>query len=192
MANPKKTKGTKRLDSNRKRLRTGESQRKNGTYDYRWTSSDGTRHTIYAATLDELREKKDAVICDRRDGIKSETKRITVNDMFDLWCALKRGIKDNTFKNYIYMYEMFVRPTFGKYRITEVKKSDVKQFYNRMADDKVLKISTIDTVHNILHQVFAVALDDEIIRVNPTDDMLKELKKSHNFTREKRKALTVE
>ena len=78
----KQNKG-KRLDRNRLKLRKGESQRKNGSYDYRWTTPDGKRHTIYAATLDELREKEEAIISDKRDGIKVEVKRITVNDMFD-------------------------------------------------------------------------------------------------------------
>jgi len=191
MAPAKQNKGGKRLDKNRIKLRTGESQRKNGTYDYRWSTPDGKRHTIYANTLEELREKEEEVICDKRDGIKVETKRVTVNDMFELWCDLKRGIKDNTFRNYVYMYNLCVRPGFGKYKITAVRKTDVKRFYNNMADDKVLKISTIDNVHNILHQVFALAVDDGLIRLNPTDNVLKELKQSHNFQREKRKALTV-
>ena len=187
----KKNKVGKRLDKDRIKLRTGESQRKNGTYDYRWTTPDGKRHTIYATTLDELREKEEAVICDKRDGIRVETKRITVNDMFELWCTLKRGLKDNTFQNYIYMYNMFVRPGFGRYKIAAVKKTDVKRFYNSMADEKILKISTMETVHNVLHQVFDMAMNDGIIRLNPTEGMLKELKQAHNFHREKRKALTI-
>ena len=42
-----------------------------------------------------------------------------------------------------------------------------------------------------LHQVFQVAVDDGMIRQNPTDNMLKELKLSHGFEREKKEALTV-
>lgn len=76
----KKNTVSKRLDSNRIKLRKGESQRKNGTYDYRWTTPDGKRHTIYATTLDELREKEEEIISDKRDGIRVENKRITVND----------------------------------------------------------------------------------------------------------------
>lgn len=45
------------------------------------------------------------------------------------------------------MYELFVMPAFGKNRITLVKKSDVRKFYNSLADGKVLKIATIDNVH---------------------------------------------
>lgn len=188
----KKDKPGRRLDKNRITLRTGESQRSNGTYSYRWTSNDGRRHDIYANTLEELREKEELAKIDQHDGIKTETRQITVNELFDMWCDLKRGIKDNTLQNYKYMYNMFVRPSFGKLRVTAVKKSDVKRFYNKLADDRILKVATIDTVHNILHQSFNMAVDDNIIRTNPTENMLKELKKAHNFTREKRKALTVD
>lgn len=37
-----------RFDSNRTRLKTGETQRPNGTYAYRWSTPDGKRHSIYA------------------------------------------------------------------------------------------------------------------------------------------------
>ncbi len=180
-----------RFDSNRTRLKTGETQRPNGTYAYRWSTPDGKRHSIYAPTLEKLREQEEQIIVDKHDGIRSDVKSITVNEMFDLWGQLKRGIKDSTFKNYIYMYELFVKPSFGKNRLVQVKKSDVRKFYNSLADGKVLKIATIDNVHNVLHQVFQVAVDDGMIRQNPTDNMLKELKLSHGFEREKKEALTV-
>lgn len=181
-----------RYDNNRTRLKTGESQRPNGTYVYRWTAQDGKRNAVYAPTLETLREQEEQIIVDKHDGIRADKKHLTVNDMFDLWCQLKRGIKDSTFKNYIYMYELYVKPAFGQNRITLVKKSDVRKFYNSLADGKILKIATIDNVHNVLHQVFQVAVDDGIIRTNPTDKMLKELKMSHGFEREKKSALTIE
>ena len=187
----KKGKSSRRLDKNRLTLRKGETQRADGTYDYRWTSLDGKRHSVYAATLEELREKEDEISRDKHDGIKTEIRRTTVNDIFDLWCDLKRGLKDNTFQNYKYMYNMFVRPSFGKLRIATVQKSNVKRFYNTLADEKILTIATIDNIHTVLHQVFDLAVDDHYLRSNPTDHMLKELKQAHNFETEKRKALTV-
>lgn len=134
----KKGKG-RRLDKNRVTLRKGESQRADGIYDYRWSTPDGKRHSIYASTLEELREREEQIIIDKRDGIKTEIRLITVNEVFDLWCDLKRGLKDNTFQNYKYMYNMFVRPTFGKLRIASVKKSDVKRFIIRLLMKRYLR-----------------------------------------------------
>ena len=180
-----------RFDSNRVRLKTGETEKTNGGYEYRWTGKDGKRHSIYAPTLERLREMELELEIDKRDGIKADIKTLTVNDCFKLWKELKRGVKDSTFQNYIYMYELFVMPTFGKKRVVQVQKSDVKRFYNDLVDNKILKISTVDNIHNVLHQVFQVAVDDNFIRQNPTDRMLKELRIAHGHEVEKRKALSL-
>lgn len=182
---------TKRKDKDRIVLRKGECQRPNGSYDYRWTDQFGKRHVIYGKTLEELREKEKEVDRDISDGIKAEKRNTTINELFDLWCHIKRGLKDNTFQNYKYMYNTFVRPKFGKLKISQVKKSDVKRFYNYLADDRGLQASTIDSIHTVLHQVFDLAVDDGYIRSNPSERVLKELKQAHCFQTEKRKALTV-
>ena len=46
---------TKRKDKSRKVLRKGESQRPDGTYQFRWTDENRKRHCIYARNLDDLR-----------------------------------------------------------------------------------------------------------------------------------------
>ena len=182
---------TKRKDKDRIVLRKGECQRPNGSYDYRWTDQFGKRHVIYGKTLEELREKEKEVDRDISDGIKAEKRNTTISELFDLWCHIKRGLKDNTFQNYKYMYNTFVRPKFGKLKISQVKKSDVKRFYNYLADVRGLQASTIDSIHTVLHQVFDLAVDDGYIRSNPSERVLKELKQAHCFQTEKRKALTV-
>lgn len=50
---------TKRKDKSRAVLRTGESQRADGTYQFRWTDSNHKRFCVYAKTLDELRYKEE-------------------------------------------------------------------------------------------------------------------------------------
>ncbi len=192
MAATKTTKNKRRLDKDRITLKKGEQQRADGVYEYRWTTQDGKRHSVYAGTLEALREKEAMVAADVRDGIKTETRMVTINEAFDMWCDLKRGIKDNTFQNYKYMYNLFVRPAFGKTRLTQVKKSDVRRFYNTLTDERILSVSTLDTIHNVLHQVFDMAVDDGYIRLNPSENVLKELKKAHNFEVEKKRALTVD
>ena len=89
-------------------LKDGESQRKNGTYDYRYMTKDGKRHAIYAKSLNELREKENQLIIDSDAGLKPSDKRKTINDIYHLFVELKKGVKDNTMRNYCYMYERFV------------------------------------------------------------------------------------
>ncbi len=84
-----------------------------------------------------------------------------------------------------------MEPDFGKSKVSALKKSDVKQFYNILADERGLQISTIDSVHTVLHQVLDMAVDDCYLRSNPSDNVLRELKKAHQFETTHRKALTV-
>lgn len=181
----------KRRDKSRVILSTGEFQRPNGTYQYGWTDANGKRHVIYAKTLDELREKERKISKDKVDGIKSESRFMTVNDMFEKWKDLKRGLKDNTFSNYIYMYNAFVHDNFGFKRIADLKKSDVKRFYNSLIEDRGLKPATLDSVHTVLHQVFEMAVDDDYIRSNPSNNVIKEIKQAHGIKMERRRALTL-
>ena len=171
-------------------LRKGESQHCNGGYQYRWTDINGKRHSIHALTLEELREKESAIAQDQYDKIKPEARNITINEMFELWKQIKRGLKDNTFQNYQFMYNQYVAPRFGKQKISALVKSDVKRFYNTLADERGLSIATIDVVHTVLHQVLEMAVDDCYIRRNPSDNVLKELKQAVAMKNEKRRALT--
>lgn len=75
----------KRKDNKGRVLKENEAQRKDGSYQYRWRDRVGKRHYVYAKTLDILRDKEEKILRDKSDGIKVEEKRITVNDMFDLW-----------------------------------------------------------------------------------------------------------
>jgi len=171
----------KRYDKKHRLLRTGETERSDGYYTYRWTSRDGKRHSVTASTLEELRQKEAEIQKDVSDGIRADAQNVTVNDLYKLWKHLKRGLKDNTYQNYCYMYEMFVAEDIGKMCISKLKRSDVKRFYNKLADERKLKIATIDNIHTVLHQVLQLAVEDNYVRQNVSDNMLKELKQSHTF-----------
>lgn len=80
---------TKRKDKSRVVLRTGESQRADGTYHFSWTDANHKRRYVYAKTLDELRYKEEQIAKDKSDGIKAEARYTTVNDIYELWKDLK-------------------------------------------------------------------------------------------------------
>ena len=181
----------RRKDKKGRVLKEGETQRKDGTYDFRWRTSDGKRHSVYARTLDELREKEEKIRRDKSDGIRTDAKNVTVNDVYELWVQLKKGIKDNTFQNYQYMYNQFVYPDFGKLKITQIKRSDIRRFYNLLVDVRHVKIRTIENIHTVLYQVLNLAVEEEYLRNNPSSNAMKELKQTHNFEMEKRRALTI-
>lgn len=105
--------------------------------------------------------------------------------------AVEKGLKDNTFSNYKYMYTQYVQPDFGRTKISELKRTDVRAFYNTLADERNLRTNTIDALHTVLHQVLELGVEDDYLRYNPSDNALKELKRAHNYDTEKRRALTI-
>ena len=86
---------------------------------------------------------------------------------------------------------MYVFPEFGKRKVGSLKKSDVRRFYNGLVDSQRLKVATVENIHTVLHQVLDFAVEDEYLRINPSDNALKELKQTHNLDSERRKALTA-
>ena len=104
----------RRKDNKNRVLKEGEYQRSSGTYEFKWRDKRGGRHSISAVTLEELREKELDVLRDVLDGVRADKNNLTINDLYNSWVQLKRGLKDNTFSNYKYMYTMFVEPDFGK------------------------------------------------------------------------------
>ena len=180
-----------RSDSKRVRLRTGEYERSDRRYEYRYTVF-GKEYFIYAKTLEALREKETSLDSEGRKKWNANPYSTTINNVYIVWKELKRGVRDNTFRNYCYMYETYVKNAIGEQYITSIKKSDVKSFFNYLKDERNLKLGTIDGVHTVLHQVLQTAVDDELIISNPADNAIKELMRSHNMHREKRMALSKE
>ena len=174
-------------------LRKGESQRRSDErYVYTYTDPLGRRKYVYAQDLVALREKEAQLMKDQMDGLDIYVAgKATVNFVFDRYMSLKNNLKPTTKSNYLYMYDRFIRDTFGKRNIAEIKYSDVVQFYNHLTKKQELKINTLETIHTLLHPTFQLAVRDDIIRKNPTDGVMAELKKNLGMKTGVRHALTI-
>ena len=182
----------KRKDHKGRVLKEGESYRKNdGRYMFRYISSDGKRHTIYERDLNALREKEKKINRDLTIGIRIGENDITLNDIYEMWKKDKNTLKQTTRGNYIYMYDHFVKEGFGCTKLKDIRKSDVRRFYNSLLDAKRLKVNTLDSIHTVVHQLFNLAVDDLYIRINPSDGVMGECKRAHNMDIPKRPALTI-
>lgn len=182
----------KRKDKKGRVLKEGESQRPNGGYAYRWRTKTGKRLSVYAKTLPELREKEKQISKDTLNGLNLDERSMTLNELFEKWKSLKISVKPNTISNYCYMYERYAKDDFGKIKVRDIKRSDVRCFYNKLVDKKGLKVATVDNLHSCIHQVLNVAVEDDYIPYNPSDNALKDLKKSGKGKSKKRTALTVQ
>lgn len=182
-----------RKDSKGRVLRTGECQRKDGYYMYQYQDLNGKRRTIYSKDLPKLREKEKAVQRDQDDGIDGYSgARTTLNEVFDRYISGKLELKQSTRTNYIYLYDHYVRSFFGNRKIATIKYSDVKQFYYFLMTEKGFKPNSLESIHTIIHPTLTMAVRDNIIRNNPADGVMGEIKKSNAWEKAKRHALTIE
>ena len=130
----------KRKDSKGRVLKDGESQRANGTYDYRYTDIHKKRRCIYAKSLTELRKKEEELWRDLADGIDYAAGEMTVADLVDRYMKLKRGLKPNSLRSY---------------------NTAVKRIHTGF------KQNTIGILQSVVRPAFEMAVEDDIIRKNP-------------------------
>ncbi|MEE1245533.1 MAG: tyrosine-type recombinase/integrase [Acutalibacteraceae bacterium] len=184
---------TTRKDLRGRTLQKGEMQRSSDKrYAYCYTDPLGRRKYIYANDLVTLREKEAELIKNQLDGLDIYVAgKATVNFVFDRYIKLKNNLRNTTKSNYLYMYDRFVRNTFGNKKIADIKFSDVIQFYNCLLEEHDIQINTLETIHTLLHPTFQLAVRDDIIRNNPTDGVMAELKKNTSFVTSVRHALTI-
>lgn len=183
-----------RKDSKGRVLQKGEYQRAcDGIYVYKYKDFNNKWQAIYAGELVELRLKERQLTKDQLDGLDVYVAgNATLNFTFDRYMSTKHNLRETTKSNYLYMYNQYVREDFGKRKIADIRYSDVKQFYNHLLNERNLQINTVDSVHTLLHPTFALAVRDDIVRKNPTDGVMAELKKSGWKNKGVRHALTLE
>ncbi|MEE1057318.1 MAG: tyrosine-type recombinase/integrase [Acutalibacteraceae bacterium] len=182
-----------RKDNRGRALRKGESQRTDNTYVYTYTDPFKKRRFVYAKDLQTLREKQDKLKREQLDGLDSYLAgNATLNFVFDRYMSTKYDLRKTTKSNYLYMYNHFVRDGFGERLIAELKYSDVKYFYLYLLNEKGLQANTVDTIHTILHPTFQLAVRDDIIRKNPSDGVMAEIKKKAGKNKGIRHALTIQ
>ena len=182
-----------RKDHRGRALRKGEIQRKDKSYMYTYTDPYGKRRYIYANDLVELREKEKRLMKDQLDGLDVYAAgNADLNFVFDRYITTKTELRRTTYTNYTYMYDRFVRNEFGKRKIGTIKYSDVLYFYYHLLNDKGMQINTLETIHTVLHPTFQLAVRDDIIRNNPSDGVMAQIKKKPGKNHGVRHALTLD
>lgn len=164
---------SKRKDSKGRALKTGESQRKDGTYMYRWTDVHGKRQYIYHATLEGLRQQEDEIKLEIMQGVCREN--ITLSQQIERYLSTKASLASSTYENYRYYFEHCIKnEPIGEARIADLKKSDLLLYYKEQSEENDLSNGTIHILHKIIHPALELAVDDDIIRKNPAKGTMKE------------------
>lgn len=192
----------KRKDNKGRILRDGEYQKSDGRYEFRYPDHKGELKSVYSWRLvetdktptgkrktDSLREMEKTIKRDLEDGIIVQ-KKLTLNKFWESYIEQKTELKQSTRTNYKYMYKKYVQDEIGDMNITTIKYSTMKKFFNELIRNKGFKPNSVEILYTILHPIFTVAVRDGYLRTNPTDGIMAELKKSHDWDKQKRHALT--
>jgi len=194
----------RRKDTKGRILRDGEIQKADGRYEYRYYDVNNCRKSIYSWRLTEtdvapegkrdcqsLRELEHQLTRDVQDGLLTQQK-VTLNSRWDDYINNKPELKQSTRTNYRYMYDKYVRYEIGNMAMASIKFTTMKKFFNHLLHDIGFKPNSVEIVHTILHPVFTIAMRDGLIRINPTDGIMADLKRSNDWEKPKRHALTEE
>ena len=158
----------KRKDHKGRLLRTGESQRKDLTYQYRYTDVTGKRRTVYASDLQELRKKEKAIQKDVEDGINYCEGNVTVIELLERYIALKQGVRHATKVGYNFVLNIAKKESFCYRTINTIRTSDAKLWLMKLQKDG-RGYSTITSIRGVVKPAFQMACDEDIIRKNPFD-----------------------
>lgn len=179
---------TTKKDSKGRVLKQNEGQRADGRYRYRYTDKNGNRQEIYAWKLVptdktpngkkedlSLREKIKNIEKDIIDGIDTYLSQSTVNTMIQRYLDTKVKLAVTTKNNYIHLWEKNIKDEFiGQMRICDVKKSDIQRYYAYLYKEKKFSVNTIQLYQNLLFPAFQMVVDDNIIRLNPCRNCMKD------------------
>ena len=185
----KKDKSELRKDRKGRPLQNGESQRLDGRYVYQYTDDNGRRCSFYAKDLPELREKEAQLAQDKHDGIDTyRAGTVTVDDYFEKYLTTK-NCRETTLTGIKYCYNHYLKNRIGDKKISTLVKSDIQVLYIDLL--KTISIGSLKSINGVLHPMLEMAVDDNIIRKNPTSGVIKSIANNYNKP-EKRTALSVE
>ena len=186
----------KRRDSKNRILRSGESQRKDGRYAYKYIDTTGKPQFVYSWKLEatdstpqgkrdrlSLREKEKQIRRDIEDAIIPRGGEMTVLDLVKKYLSQKTGVRHNTEANYNFVLNIIKKEDFGRQRIDRVKLSDAKCWLIKLQQDG-RGYSSIHSIRGVVRPAFQMAVDNDLIRKNPFEFQLATVVVNDSVTRE--------
>ena len=191
----------KRRDNKGRILHTGESQRTDGKYLYKYVDAFGNTKYVYAWRLHpqtrhqrkngkkpSLRELEQQIRRDIEDGIDSTGKKMTLCQLYAKQNAQRANVKKSTQKQREQLMRLLKEDKLGARSLIQSNPLDAKEWALRMKD-KGFSYNTINNHKRSLKASFYIAIQDDCVRKNPFDFKLSEV--IENDTKEK-VALTEE
>lgn len=186
-----------RRDNKGRKLFNGESQRKDGKYEYKYHDAWGKRKTVYSWKLTptdrvptgkhddiSLREKIKQIQKDLNSNITPDGGNFTVLELVEKYISQKTGVRHNTRSNYKFVVNVIKKEAFGKKRIDKIKVSDAKEWLIKMQQIDGRGYSSIHTIRGVVRPAFQMAVDDDLLVKNPFEFQLNTVVVNDSVTRE--------
>ena len=186
-----------RRDNKGRRLFNGESQRKDGKYEYKYQDAWGKRKTVYSWKLTptdrvpagkrddiSLREKIKQIQKDLNSNITPDGGNFTVLELVEKYISQKTGVRHNTRSNYNFVVNVIKKEAFGQKRIDKIKVSDAKEWLIKMQQMDGRGYSSIHTIRGVVGPAFQMAVDDDLLVKNPFEFQLNTVVVNDSVTRE--------
>lgn len=156
----------KRKDSKGRILRTGESQRKDGRYQYRYEDIDGQRWVIYGLDLQSLRAKEKEIQKQLDEGVSYFSGCTPLSETLDRMFSLKRKWRDSTRSTMLRYMSLIKQSKLYHMPINRIKIADCKAYFISLHDEGKA-FGTIASIHTIFKMAFQMACEDNAIMRNP-------------------------
>lgn len=170
---------SRRKDNKGRLLKTGESQRKDGRYAYKYQDKNGKSKFMYSWRLTDtdpvpkgkrfgrsLRDLERDLQRDLFDGIDSSGKKMVLWQLYEKHNALKPNVRQSTETGRKYLMDILKSDTLGNMSIEAIKPSDTKEWAIRMKKNGY-SYQTINNYKRSLKACFYTALNDDLVRKNP-------------------------
>ena len=169
----------KRRDSKNRILRTGESQRSDGRYVFKYNPAPGVSKFAYSWRLTptdplppgksggpSLREKEQAIRRDLEDGINPLGESMTLCQLYERHNALHPNVRESTVESRAILMRLLREDGFGLKPIGGIRPSDAKAWAIRMRD-RGYAFNTIAGYKRSLTAAFYTARRDDLVRREP-------------------------
>ena len=186
-----------RRDNKGRKLFNGESQRKDGKYEYKYHDAWGKRKTVYSWKLTptdrvpsgkrddiSLREKIKQIQKDLNSNITPDGGNFTVLELVEKYISQKTGVRHSTRSNYKFVVNVIKKEAFGQKRIDKIKVSDAKEWLIKMQQIDGRGYSSIHTIRGVVRPAFQMAVDDDLLVKNPFEFQLNTVVVNDSVTRE--------
>ena len=177
----------KRRDSRGRILHTGESQRTDGRYLFKYTDAFGKTQYVFSWKLvptdttpkgkrekPSLRELEQQIRRDIEDGIDSTGKKMTLCQLYAKQNAQRANVKKSTQSQRKQLARLLKEDKLGSRTIDSIKPSDAKEWALRMKENG-FSYNTINNHKRSLKASFYIAIQDDYVRKNPFDFKLSEV-----------------